>query len=345
MILGEVATLTAMVVQPVGQVIAWATWVFLEFTIVVVQATASLPLAAIEVGRFDVLILALYYALLLGVTRLDWRALRERVSLRPALALGIVLVIGMWVWNLTLTAPDGKTHVVFLDGGTTFVQTPRGVRVLIDGGADPSAVLSALGERMPFWDRSVDLLVLTDADDDHLAGLVAALERYDVKQIVQVNAPAKPTAAYIKWRDLTTQKRIASLPAQAGLRIQSDREVVFEILYPADDARPAVARLRAGNLAFLFADSASAEDQSALLASDVDIASAVLIAPRKISAELLDAVNPQYALVFAGSSTRGKPSGELLTALSRATVLQTDERGTVEMIVDAQTLTVKASGK
>ena len=38
---------------------------------------------------------------------------------------------------------------------------------------------------MPFWDRSVDLLVLTDADDDHLAGLVAALERYDVRQIVK----------------------------------------------------------------------------------------------------------------------------------------------------------------
>ena len=138
MILGGVATLTAMVVQPVGQVIAWAAWVFLAFTIVVVQATASLPLAAIEVGRFDVLILALYYALLFGATRMDWRALRERVSLRPALALGVVLVIGMWVWNLAHTAPDGKTHIVFLDtgGAATFVQTPRGARVLIDGGAD-----------------------------------------------------------------------------------------------------------------------------------------------------------------------------------------------------------------
>ena len=348
MIWGGLAALLAMIVPPVGQVIAWIAWAFLEFTIVVVQATARLPLAAIEVGHFDVLILALYYALLFGATRIDWRALRERVSLRPALALGVALVIGMWTWNLALTAPDGKTHVLFLDGGTTIVQSPRGARVVIDGGAQPSAVLSALGQRMPFWGRTMDLLVLTDAGDDHLAALVTVLERCDVRQIVQVNAPAKPTAAYFKWRDLITQKRVASTQAQAGLQILLDQGVLLEVLQSPEEAeekQSAIARLRVGGIAFLFADSASAEDQSALLASDTDIASAVLITPRKISAEFLDAVSPQYAIVFAGSRARGKPSGELLTALSRATVLQTDERGTVEMIVDAQTLTVKASGK
>ena len=348
MIWGGLAALLAMIVPPVGQVIAWIAWAFLEFTIVVVQATARLPLAAIEVGHFDVLILALYYALLFGATRIDWRALRERVSLRPALALGVALVIGMWTWNLALTAPDGKTHVLFLDGGTTIVQSPRGARVVIDGGAQPSAVLSALGQRMPFWGRTIDLLVLTDAGDDHLAALVTVLERCDVRQIVQVNAPAKPTAAYFKWRDLITQKRVASTQAQAGLQILLDQGVLLEVLQSPEEAnekQSAIARLRVGGIAFLFADSASAEDQSALLASDTDIASAVLITPRKISAEFFDAVSPQFAIVFAGSRARGKPSGELLTALSRATVLQTDERGTVEMIVDAQTLTVKASGK
>jgi len=169
-----------------------------------------------------------------------------------------------------------------------------------------------------------------------------------VRQIVQVNPPAKPTAAYFKWRDLITQKRVASTQAQAGLQILLDQGVLLEVLQSPEEAKEkqsAIARLRVGGIAFLFADSASAEDQSALLASDTDIASAVLITPRKISAEFLDAVSPQYAIVFAGSRARGKPSGELLTALSRATVLQTDERGTVEMIVDGQTLTVKASGK
>lgn len=345
MVLGGLATLTALVVQPIGQVIAWVAWAFVEWTIVVVQATASLPFAALDVGRFDLLLLALYYVLLFGATRVDWRALREHATLRPALALGVMLVAGVWMWNLAATAPDGKTHVVFLDGdgAATFVRAPRGVKVLIDGGANPSVVLSALGQRLPFWDRSLDLLVLTDSDDDHLAGLIAVLERYDVRHVVEVSAPAKPTAAYLKWRALIAQKRVASLLAQAGLLIVLDRDVTLEILHPqeGEEARGAVARLRAGSLAFLFAESASVDDQAALLDSEVDVASAALIAPRKITPDFFDSVNPQFVVVFAGSGTRGKPSADLLAALSSATILRTDERGAIEMVVEGNAVVIR----
>ena len=285
--------------------------------------------------------LALCYLLLFGLTRVGWQTIRARVAWRPALALGVALVIGMWTWNLALTAPDGKTHVLFLDGGTTIVQSPRGARVIIDGGAQPSAVLSALGQRMPFWDRTIDLLVLTDAGDDHLAALVTVLERYDVRQIVQVNAPAKPTAAYLKWRDLIASKRVPSAPAQPGLRVALDRDVALEIVSSRDETSSAIVRLLAGSLAFLFAESASADDQAALLKSGDDIAGIVLIAPRKTSDDFVDAVNPQFAILFGGRGARDKPSADLLAALSRTTILQTSEHGTIEMIVDGQTLVVK----
>jgi competence protein ComEC len=343
MVLGGLATLTALVIQPVGQVIAWVAWVFLEFTIVVVQATARLPFAAIEVGHFDVLILVLYYALLFGATRLDWRALREVVSLRPALVLGIALVIGMWVWNLALTAPDGKTHVVFLDGGTTIVQAPRGARIVIDGGAQPSAVLATLGQRMPFWDRAVDLLVLTEADDDHVAALVTVLERYEVRQILEVNTPAKPTAAYSKWRELIASRRVPSALAHTGLYVALDHTVELEIVSAREETASATARLRAGNVAFLFAESASVDEQTTLLKSGDDLTSIVLIAPRRITNDFVDAVNPQFAILFGGHTARDKLSSDLLAALARATILQTSERGTIEMIVDGQMLVVRTA--
>jgi beta-lactamase superfamily II metal-dependent hydrolase len=288
-----------------------------------------------------VLILALYYLLLFGLPLIGWKTIRARISLRPTLALGVALVLGMWVWNLTLTAPDDKTHIVFLDGGTTIVQSPRGARVVIDGGAQPSAVVSVLGQRMPFWDRAIDLLVLTSPDDDHLAALVTVLERYDVRQIVQVNAPAKLTAAYLKWRDLVASKRVPGLPAQAGLRVALDRDVTLEILCVRDETASATVRLRAGNAAFVFAESASADDQAALLKSGDDLASAVLIAPSKIADDFVDAVNPQFAILFGGRGARDKPSADLLAALARTTILQTSERGTIEMIVDGSSLLVR----
>ena len=346
MVWGGIATLTAMIVQPIGQMIAWVAWAFLEFTIAVVQWTATLPLATISVGRFDTPILAVYYMILLGATQLDLRALFPRITPRPAIALGIALVAGMWLWSYALTAPDGKTHVTFIDAGSaaTLVRTPRGSRILIDGGANPSAVLSTLGEGMPFWERSFDLVALTNADDDHLAGLVGVLERYDVKQIIQVSAPAKPTAAYLKWRDLVAQKNVTNLTAQAGLMVNIDRDVTLEIVYPSDDApTAAIVRLRAGTAAFLFADSADADDQQALLVSGIDASSAVLVAPRKFAPEFVGAVSPQFAILFAGSGTREKPSADTLAALAPATILRTDERGDIEMIVDGQTLAVRTT--
>jgi competence protein ComEC len=340
MVLGGLATLLGMLVQPIGQVLAWIAWAFLAFTIAVVQFTASLPFASIPVGRFDAPILAAYYLALFGLTCVSWQTIRARLAWRPALMLGIALVVGVWGWNLALTAPDGKTRVVFLEGGTTIVHSPRGARVVIDGGAQPRAVLSALGQRMPFWDREVDLLVLTEADDDHLAALVTVLERYDVRQIVQVNAPAKPTAAYLKWRDLIASKRVPSSPAQPGLRVALDREVALEIVSSHEEAASAVVRLRAGSIAILFAASASLDDQAALIKSGDDLASSVLIAPRKITNDFAEAVDPQFAVLFGGRTARA-PSADLLVALARATILQTSERGVIEMIVDGNSLLVR----
>ena len=132
------------------------------------------------------------------------------VALRPAIALGVALVAGMWLWSIALTAPTARRTSRLLTRAARRPWSVRrsGRRILIDGGANPSAVNAAVGEGMPFWERSLDLVVLTNTDDAHLAGLVDVLDRYDVRQIIQPSAPVKPTAAYLKWRDLVAQKNV-----------------------------------------------------------------------------------------------------------------------------------------
>ncbi|MGE5265098.1 MAG: ComEC/Rec2 family competence protein [Acidobacteriota bacterium] len=343
MLIGGLATLTGMLLQPVGQVIAWVAWAFLEWTILCVQATAALPFASVEVGRFDVIWPALYYTVLLGITRVNWTELRSRVSLRPAIALGVLLVAGVWLWNLGVTLPDGKTHVEFLDdaGPATLVRTPRGARVLIDGGAAPSALLSALGERMPFWDRSLDLVILTHADDEQLAGLLPAMERYPVRQVIQVAPPQKPNAAYLKWNDLLTTKQVPTLRAQLGVQLVLDRDVTIEVLPSGETSDTAMVRLAVGEVSFLIAGSAEPEEQAAVVASGANVAATVMVAPRKLEPSFLEAAGPRFAIVFAGQGARDKPAGELLAALSGTTVLRTDERGTIEMVTEGRTLAIE----
>jgi len=342
MIFGGIATLAAMIVQPIGQVLAWLALPFLEWTIRVVQAIAALPLPVIEIGRMDVLALFAGYALIFGATLVDWRALRERVGLQPAIALSVLLVLGIWVWNFAATAPDGKTHIVFLDSGgaATFIRTPSGAKILIDGGESPSATLAALGSRLPFWDRTLDLIVLTNANDEHLAGLVPVLERYDAARVIQVDLPSKPNDAQKKWSDLLAQKRVATISAREGIQVALDHEVSLQVSELANNL--ALARVRAHGSTFLLADNATTNDQATLVREIVE-PSTVLVAPKKIAPEFFGAVSPQFALVFAGRTTRDKPAPDLLATLAPATILRTDERGAIEFIVGAQAIAVKTT--
>ena len=62
---------------------------------------------------------------------------------------------------------------------------------------------------------------------------------------------------------------------------------------------------------------------------------------RKITNDFVDAVNPQFAILFGGRTARDKPSADLLSAFARTTILQTSERGTIEMIVEGNSLMVR----
>jgi competence protein ComEC len=339
MIGGGLATIAGMILLLLGQAIAWIAWVFPAFTIAVVQFTAQLPFSSIEVGRVDVLILAAYYVALFGLTRFGWQTLRARLEARPTFALGLALVVGVWGWNVALTAPDGKTRLTFLDGGTTIVQSSRGARVVIDGGASPSATLAALGQRMPFWERAIDLLVLTDADDERLSALIAVLERYDVRHIVQVRAPTKPGVAYLKWQDLVATKRVPSAEMHVGMTIQVDRDQSLEIVWTREETSSAVVCWRAGALAFLFASSARIEDQNALVQAGKDLTGVMLIAPRQVTNDFADAVDPRFVL-FTARTTREQPTSDTLAALARATILHARGRA-IEIVVEGNHLSIR----
>lgn len=92
--------------------------------------------------------------------------------------------------------PDGKTlTIIFCDvgqGDAAYLRFPNGRDMLIDGGPDGS-VLRCLGRYMPFWDRAVDILLLTHPDIDHFGGLAHVVARYNVGTILQTrvdnNAP------------------------------------------------------------------------------------------------------------------------------------------------------------
>ena len=118
--------------------------------------------------------------------------------------LGILFGLNIFAWAVVcdLSQPQ-LLEVTFFDvgqGDSIFIETPQGHQILIDGGPD-TTVLEKLGKEMPFWDRTIDLIILTHPEHDHMSGLIEVLKRYKVENILWTGI-IRDTAEYEEWQRL-----------------------------------------------------------------------------------------------------------------------------------------------
>lgn len=267
--------------------------------------------------------------------------------------LGVFLIINIFIWGITLRADrQGELTVAFLDvgqGDAIYIEAPNGNQMLIDGGAGSGAVLRALGRVMPFYDRSLDLVLATHPDQDHVGGLPAVLGRMNVDGVVTTEN-VSGTGAYAAFEEAIRIEQSQRILARAGTRIVLDRGVVLEILFPDRNARgwetnmgSVVARLSYGDTSFLFTgDSPQVIEKYLTKSKGGGLHSDVLKlghhGSRTSSArEFLSAVDPEYAVISAGKDNKyGHPHKEVidLTKEFKISTLNTVDRGTIVFRTD-----------
>ncbi len=366
MLLGGLATLLGLVLLPLGRLISWAAWLFLSYTVEVVRLMAQLSPRSPVGGGGSWRVLGYYAALgmatwWLAKPRMERRRLwgRLRAGLTAHLktkalvgAAGVLLALAFFAWR---GLPDGRLHVHVLDvgqGDAIFVRTPSGRQVLIDGGPSPSLLLSRLGRRMPFWDRSLDLVVLTHPDTDHITGLVGVLERYRVDGVVYREVGCQE-AICVRWRRLLEDGETAVYPGEAGLDIELDRGLRMRVLHPGSELlmgegfndNSLVMRLRHGEVSILLTGDVEARAEERLLADGADLRSTVLKvahhgACTSSTAAFLEAVRPEVAVISVGKDNDfGHPCDEVLERLEMvlggdARIYRTDRDGTIGLVSD-----------
>ncbi len=355
MVLGGAAALLGVVWQPLGQIPAWIAWGFLRFTTGVVRWTASFPHAAVTLEGVTPAMAWGYYAVLgIGTTwaihpEASLRGLARKVRGIPAgwTASGTA-VVGLVIVAL-VTAPGGRLQVASLavgGGDACYVQTPRGNQILIDGGSEPSGTLDALGRRMPFWERSLDLVVLTSPDRTRLPGLIPVLERMDVGAVGY--APeAGEGAAYDRWVALLADRPPGTSGVMTlGQRWVLDREVVLEVLWPpADRVGPLVLMLSYGEIRWLVPGDATPEIEAALVERHGSkLRADVLILPRHGDPTsgcpaFLQVVDPDVVIVSAGATE--PPSPYALARLTGRRLYRTDRDGTILMRSEGRRIHVR----
>lgn len=85
---------------------------------------------------------------------------------------------------------DKRTKIVFCDvgqGDAAYIRIKNQVDVLVDAGPDRK-ILNCLGRHMPFWDRKIELGILSHPNSDHYGGFSFILDRYQLNNFMSVDA-------------------------------------------------------------------------------------------------------------------------------------------------------------
>ena len=262
------------------------------------------------------------------------------------LACGLVFLGYTW-WM----GADGRLHVYFLDigqGDAILMVMPSGEQVLVDGGPG-STVVRKLGEVMPFYDKKIEVMVLSHPDSDHLSGLVAVLKRYEVEKVIFTGI-AKRGALYEEFlSELQGVEEVVLADAGADFRFG---EVKFDVLYPVEqvvgrefanvnDSSVAMMVEYEGRRMLLTGD-LEEEGEAGLVAAygeelKADIFKAGHHGSRTSSSmELLELVRPKLVVIQCGKDNSfGHPHAETLRSYFRVgveEVRRTDLEGRVELV-------------
>ena len=367
-----------------AQVLGWLAWLFLSYLVVLVQGFDALPHGSLEVATISTWHVLGYYAILAGVIAFfkqrrqladlssRWTSVIKRVVQhipKPRLAFSPkwlilpLLIVAILVWSAALTMPDDKLHVSFLDvgqGDAILVQTPNGQDILIDGGPDSRGVNLELSEKLPFWDRTIDLVVCTQPHADHITGLLDVLQRYKVKQVLDPGV-SYDSAVYQEWLRLIQIKKIDYVIAGAEQEIDLGNGIKMEVLNPPEslwegtsddvDNNGMVLRLSWDKISFLFTADIQEEIEFELVGQRVHLSSTVLKVAHhgsdtSTSQQFLSVVDSEAAVICVGANNSfGHPSSEVVERLANTlgedNVYRTDEDGTIEFVTDGETLWVK----
>ena len=272
--------------------------------------------------------------------------------------LGVTAILAT-LFSIAYFQKNDLLEVTFLNvgqGDSILIETPSGQVILIDGGPDTS-VLAELGRALPFYERTIDLMVLTHGDADHVTGQIEVLHRYDVRNVLYTGVVGE-SAGFRAWEDSVAHELANILTAIGGTELDFG-EVRIGVLYPFEnlsgksfeDVNDTSVQLKLvyGSEMFLFTGDASSEVEKQLLHRGVDVSADVLKighhgSRASSSSEFIEAVTPDIGVIQAGKDNSfGHPHEEVLERLDAADVevLRNDQLGRITLVSDGHKVWMK----
>lgn len=267
----------------------------------------------------------------------------------------LVLLVIIGLETISLNEIDSSLHIYFLDvgqGDSILIKTPAYRYILIDGGED-SMVLEELGEIMPFWERTIDLVIGTHADSDHIGGLKGVLEQYAIEGFATSDLNAEDENLF-RIKEIAGQRGIPLYEFDELDTVQIG-ELYLELLWPEevfypenDNQNSVVLRGQFGEFSFILTGDIEDKQEERIIAKHKSLKSTVLKASHHgsntaTSEEFLKVVDPEYVVVSCGKDNNfGHPAFEVIDRIQDigSTVMRTDVNGRIEFIADGETFSL-----
>lgn len=288
--------------------------------------------------------------------------------------LGFLVLVTVTIWLAVIYYPEPKLHLIACDvgQGDAILAVYGKTQILVDGGPG-SSVLSCLSNNLPFWDREIELVILTHPQTDHYTGLIEVFRRYTINKLL-ANPIDSSAFAYQVLKDEVGGSGTEVVYPASGMVIRLGL-MHLDILHPSEELITTKSIAKSDSLSAKVLGTRTTEDDpndfsvvailtlgefDALLTGDIGPAISNIVAeklissaPREIeylkvphhgskngiSRELLVVSDPEIAVISAGKGNRyGHPHQEVIKLLSDQgiKILRTDEVGNVEIISDGK---------
>lgn len=264
------------------------------------------------------------------------------------------LIGGLFAFHLFQELPDGNLRVHMLDvgqGDSLLIQTPERQFIMIDAG-EGTTILSELSRVLGFFDRRIELLIVSHLDRDHVEGFLSVIERYEIGGVLMSGAFHNSQLERLFFRKLEA-RGVPVYFAESGRDIRIGNEIFLDILYPFHSlAGVRVQNLNEASVVFrlvqrqrdavhglLFSGGdIGFSAEHALLKSGLDLRADLLKVSHhgsKFSTDelFLEAVQPNITAISAGKGNRyGHPHADLLDRLGDLPIRRTDLEGALEFV-------------
>ena len=350
-------------------------------TIAIAHFCATLPLANVAIPEPVNLIVAALAALVLlakrrGATTPPIAAGADRSEpergprSRRLMTAGAIAGLAVILIAANGSRPDGRLHVTVLDvgqGDAILITGPSGGRALVDTGPDPDRLISLLDQRIPSWDRRIDLVVITHPHEDHISGVAALMDRYRIGEIAEPGmiGPGPGDAAF-RRRLAETGRQTRTLAAGDSLMLDG---ITLNVAWPLPGTVPLeppdsgaginnvsiVLDLHYGARRVVLAGDVEQQIDPQLLAAgiarDVQPLDVLKVAHHgsgtATTDNFVEQMDPRVAVVSSGwGNPYGHPSPATMARLieNGATVFRTDLDGSIDISTNGTDLVANAGG-